>query len=212
MAAHQDAKSFRNIDLAIRIPLLDVYCRNYLRQSSCQQDAQKLLLRQVWLMVERVTARSLMDVGAITDSKPACLAWLKREGIISVKEGQKFTYPITDLPEPERLAYLSREIEAAHLTPGTYDDDAHASYLAASASLRAKAERRAAMVRLLKAVGSEVSWGDRLRLVRAKFGTEGTDKRTLQRYLNTVEGVDPINYAPALLPGHKGSPVRASTS
>ncbi|WP_162497504.1 DNA-binding domain-containing protein, partial [Roseovarius dicentrarchi] len=96
--------------------------------------------------------------------------------------------------------------------PGTYDDDAHASYLAASASLRAKAERRAAMVRLLKAVGSEVSWGDRLRLVRAKFGTEGTDKRTLQRYLNTVEGVDPINYAPALLPGHKGSPVRASTS
>ncbi|WP_203228028.1 hypothetical protein, partial [Roseovarius dicentrarchi] len=159
-----------------------------------------------------LSVSQLVGVEGMPGTPQGVRKWLKSRDIPLAERNGRFIFSVSDLPEPERLAYLSREIEAAHLAPGTYDDDAHASYLAASASLRAKAERRAAMVRLLKAVGSEVSWGDRLRLVRAKFGTEGTDKRTLQRYLNTVEGVDPINYAPALLPGHKGSPVRASTS
>ena len=119
---------------------------------------------------------------------------------------------LSDLPEPERLAYLRRELEGAHLPPGTYDDEAHSTYLAASPNARSEAERRAGMVRTLKTLGHEVGWPERLRLVRERFGEKGVSKPTLKRHLRTVEGVDPINYAPALLPCHKGGGSRADTS
>ena len=119
---------------------------------------------------------------------------------------------LSDLPEPERLAYLRRELEGAHLPPGTYDDEAHSTYLAASPNARSEAERRAGMVRTLEILGHEVGWPERLRLVRERFGEKGVSKPTLKRHLRTVEGVDPINYAPALLPGHKGGGSRADTS
>lgn len=57
-----------------------------------------------------------------------------------------------------------------------------------------------------------MSWPDRLSLIRERFPDEAVSKPSLKRILATVKDVDPINYGPALLPGHKGKTVRAEIS
>lgn len=37
---------------------------------------------------------------------------------------------------------------------------------------------------------------------RQEFGDEGTDRMTLRRIMRAVDGVDPINFAPALMPDY----------
>ena len=49
-------------------------------------------------------------------------------------------------------------------------------------------------------------------MVAQNFRPEGASKPHLKRLLRAVEGVGPINFAPALLPGHKGSQSAADMS
>lgn len=82
----------------------------------------------------------------------------------------------------------------------------------APASMRERAERNAAMVRLLVSLGQRVGWSERLCLLQRQFGADCPSKATLKRHLGTVKGVDPINYAPVLLPGYKGKVATAGIS
>lgn len=124
----------------------------------------------------------------------------------------RFLVRISDLPSPVRLEILRRDLDALHLDPGTYDDEARDDFMLASPTRRARAERKAAVARLLVSLGSSASWPERIRLVREKFGDEGTSKPSLKRLLSAVEGVDPINYAPALLDDYKSTARRAEMS
>ncbi len=126
--------------------------------------------------------------------------------------GQRYIVQPIDLPAPERLAYLERSIESLGLPLGTYDDAAHESFMQAPSSMRERAERNAAMMRLLVSLGQRVGWPERLCLVERKFGPDCPSKATLKRHLKAIRGVDPINYAPALLPGYKGKVATAEIS
>jgi putative transposase len=104
-----------------------------------------------------------------------------------------------------RRAFLDQHIAQQGLAPGTYDDDAHAAFLAAPAAKRAKADRKAEIARYLLSIRDHAGWPDRLALVRAKLGTDGTSKPNLKRLLGQVKGLDPINFAPALVPGNRNA-------
>lgn len=163
-------------------------------------------------MTAYVTARSLLGVGSIPSSKPACLAWLKRFDVQAELSGNTLLFALSDLPAPERLAFIERSIATLGLPLGTYDDAAHEVFIQAPASMRETAERKAAMVRLLVSLGQRVGWPERLDLLQRQFGADCPSKGTLKRYLKAVKGVDPINYAPALLPGYKGKVATAEVS
>ena len=159
-----------------------------------------------------VTARALLGAGSIPSSKPACLAWLKRLGVQAKLSGNTHLFALSDLPAPERLAYIERSIAAQGLPLGRYDDAAHEAFMQAPASMRERAERNAAMVQLLVSLGQRVGWPDRLSLLQRKFGVNCPSKGTLKRYLRAIKGIDPINYAPALLAGYKGKVATAEIS
>ena len=143
-----------------------------------------------------VTAASLSGVGRIPTSKPAALAWLQRHGVSSWQEGQVLRFSMADLPE--RRAWAER----AGLEPGVHDEAASAAFLAAPASMRVAADRKATIARFLLTKGAGLSWADRASLVAERLGFEGVSEAMLRRVLAAVEGVDPINHAPALLAGH----------
>ncbi|RVT83345.1 hypothetical protein DXV76_13960 [Rhodobacteraceae bacterium CCMM004] len=109
---------------------------------------------------------------------------------------------LSDLPAPVRLAYPERELATAAISAGAYDDAAHGRLAEAPASMRAEAERRAAVVRAVTAAGAGRRWPDRLALA-GKAGGKRISKDTLKRYLTAAEGVDAINWAPALLPRYR---------
>ena len=163
-----------------------------------------------------IAVNSLAGVGRIPNHRTSASRWLRRHGVPtswrSGKGGRIEVVSLADLPEPERRAYLERDLAACRLEPGAYDDAAHAAFAAAAPSLRAEAERRAAIVRLLLSVRERAGWPERLRLVRERFGAKAASKPTLKRYLKAVDGVDPINFAPALLPGYRPTARRAEMS
>ena len=128
---------------------------------------------------------------------------LHRHGIPLHKVNGAYAFELGALPEHVQRAYLARDLAACRLEPGAYDDAAHAAFAAAPPSLRAEAERRAAIVRLVLSVRERAGWPERLRLVRERFGVKAASKPTLKRYLKAVDGLDPINFAPALLPGYR---------
>ena len=106
---------------------------------------------------------------------------------------------LSDLPAEVRRGLLIRDIEASGLPSGTYDDDAHAALMGATPAMRAGAERKAEIARDLLAIGSRMSWADKAAFIRKKYGEDGTSTPSLNRILRDVKGVDPINFAPALL-------------
>ncbi|MDD9716772.1 hypothetical protein PVW48_08460 [Dinoroseobacter sp. PD6] len=151
-------------------------------------------------------------LGEIPFHRTSAKSWFQGNGIATITDRSDGRNPefvrLYDLPAPERLAYLTRELEHLHLSPGSYDAAAHEAFLAASPSRRDRAERRAAVARVLVALGLDVNWSDRLRIVHEKFGVKGLSKPRLKAILRAVEGVDPINFAPALLDDYKGTTAR----
>lgn len=150
-----------------------------------------------------VSAAKLMGIGSIPTSKPGCLAWLKRNRVQPHVSGNTFLFSIADLPAPERQAYLAQCAAESGLSLGNYDDAAHEAFWQAPASMRAEAERKAAIACLLVSIRGHAGWDDRIALVHKRFGSKGSSKQTLKRILSAVKDVDPINYAPALLAGYK---------
>lgn len=112
-----------------------------------------------------------------------------------------------------RLARWHRELDRLHLEPGTRDDAAHATFMAASADRRTRAERKAAIAKMLTALRAQgLKEGARFALVRKRFGDKGTSTTSLKRLQRGVEGVDPINFAPVLLDDYKATAQRAEMS
>ncbi len=163
-----------------------------------------------------IAVRSLLGIGGIPADRTSAGQWLQRRGIKVQKSDATCRSPdqvaLSDLPPPVRLAFTERQIAAAGLTQGTYDDDAHARLMAAPASMKAAAERAAAIARYMVPRRGAVQWADLVAQVRAAFGAKGCSEATLRRILDGVAGVDPINFAPALLTDHKGKTARAEMS
>lgn len=151
------------------------------------------------------TASVLQGVGRIPHSKPAALAWLRKMGVDHHIDGQRLLFRVSSLPEPERRAWELRQIEATGLPAGDYDDAAHLRFADATPAMQAVALRKAEIARFLVAGGASEGRGLTVDLIdqsRVRFGAYGTDKMTLRRILRAVAGVDPVNFAPALLPSH----------
>lgn len=140
--------------------------------------------------------------------------WLSRHAIQITPLGQTFTFHLSDpnLPAPVRVAYIQRECARAGLAAGVYDDHAHEVFADAPASMRAEAERKAAIARLLLTAGKLLSWPEKIALVASQFGEKGASDASLRRVLSAVEGVDPINFALALLAADKCGRPKTETS
>ncbi|MGG7567739.1 transposase domain-containing protein [Rhodovulum sp. DZ06] len=156
----------------------------------------------------KLSVRVITGLDGLPTTPFGARKWLARNNIPYSEEAGRFVFSLSDLPDDVRRAYLARDLSEKTLHPGEYDDEAHTRFLAASPWARGEAERRAAMMRLLVAPGAPTAWADRLALVHAKFGVKGACLASLKRYLKAVRGVDPINFAPALLPDRKGGSER----
>lgn len=140
--------------------------------------------------------------------------WFKRLGVSTKVLGKSFTFGLTDpnLPAAVRLAYVERECERAGLPSGTSDDAAHELLAAAPARTRAKAEEKAKVARILVSAARDLPWSEKVALVAKMTGNKGTSEPTLRRILSDVEGVDPINFAPALMADYGGGRPPAESS
>lgn len=153
--------------------------------------------------MSHVPVRKLLGVGGIPSHRTSASKWLSGNNIpIHIgksKGGDAEFVRLIDLPEAERLAYLQRESESLRLDPGVYDDVAHEVFMQAPPSRRERAESKAEIARFLVALGDGIVWREREKLVHERFGKKGNSAQRLKAILKRVQGVDPINYAPALL-------------
>jgi len=138
-------------------------------------------------------------------TKPGLHKWLARLEVTTFREGQRTVFSLSDLPEPVRLAYAARRAHDQGLPVGEYDEAAHRRLMEAPPSLRDGAERRAELALFLVSLPEGTSLAEKVTAAAAKFGPEGTSKASVKRLLKAVAGVDPINFAPALLPRYKGT-------
>ena len=141
----------------------------------------------------------------IPETRMGVWKWLNRNGVPRTKDGNRQVFSLSDLPPEVRQAYVLRQIETSGLPAGEYDDAAHDRFAKATPAMQATALRKAEIARFLVAGGASEGRGLSSLLAdqaRAKFGAEGTDKMTLRRILRAVAGVDPVNFAPVLLPSH----------
>ena len=65
--------------------------------------------------------------------------------------------------------------------------------------MRREAERKAEIARVLLTVAKGLPWSQKLSLIKSRFGAKGVSQPSLIRLLTVVKGVDPINFAPALM-------------
>ncbi|MDT8857160.1 DNA-binding domain-containing protein [Paracoccaceae bacterium Fryx2] len=151
-----------------------------------------------------LTVGSIVGLPDVPATNRGVRDWLKRLCIPTKQSGQRFTFAFTDLPAPVRLAYIQRECARAGISAGTYDDVAHERFADAPPKMRAAAEQKAAVARLLIAAGKMLSWPEKVSLVASELGEKGASEASLRRVLSDIEGVDPINFAPALLADYRG--------
>ena len=160
----------------------------------------------------RLKVASITGLPGVPATNRGVRDWIKRLSIPLQEQGNRFTFCLSDLPEPDRLAYTERQIEACGLKPGSHDATAQATLTAACPSMKATALRKADIARFLVTAGKALTWPQKVALVAAKFGPKSASKPNLKCLLKAIEGVDPINFAPALLPGYQGSKRTADMS
>lgn len=139
--------------------------------------------------------------------------WLCRNNVPLKPDGKRFTFHLCDLPEEVRRAYTVKALAALELDPGTYDEEAHAALIAAPPGMREEAERKAGVMRVIRA-GRQAGLGRAAvhQAVWDTFGEEGNSPKSLDRWEEQVAGVDPVNFAAVLLAGYKGGAPRAEIS
>ena len=157
----------------------------------------------------QIAVSDLIALDGLPNTKMGVHKWLQRNSVPLLKDGQRFTFLLSDLPEPVRRAVIERDIATSGLPAGEYDADAHDTFAAATPTMWDEAERKAAIARVLVTTGKGLPWSKREEIVQAKFGSKGVSKPSLMRLLKAVDGVDPINFAPALLADYcrDGAPV-----
>lgn len=159
-------------------------------------------------MLGGIAVKALCGLARIPSDRTAASQWLHRAGVplhAGKGKGGGFEYVLPqDLPAEVRRAYELREIEAAGLPAGVYDDAAHERFAEATPTMQASALRKADIARFLVKGGASSRRlpRDLCEATREKFGADGTDKMTLRRILRAVDGVEPVNFAPALAPGY----------
>jgi len=159
-----------------------------------------------------LTVSAIAGLPGIPSTNRGVPDWLKRRQIPLAEVGNRFTFEAAFLPPEARRAVVERQIEASGLALGSYDDEAHCRFAELPASMRAAAERKAEIARLLLTTGKALSWPQKVALVKARFGAKGVSQPSLCRHLRVVKGVDPINFAPALVAGYslEGAPAAVS--
>lgn len=128
--------------------------------------------------------------------------WLKARKIPVNIERNRFWFRLSDLPEDVRSAYELRQIEAAGLDGGEFDAGAHDLFAAATPHMRKVALHKAEIARFLLKAGVRKGRGVTRAVeaqAQATFGKDLTNRQALRRISLAVEGVDPVNFAPALL-------------
>ncbi len=164
-----------------------------------------------------VPVRSILGLGAVPRDRTSAAKWLSRNGISTVKVptsgGQADAVQLSDLPEEVQRAYTVKALAALELDPGTYHEKAHAALTAAPQGMRAEAERKAGVMRIIRA-GRKAGLGRAAvhKAVWDTFGTEGNSAKSLDRWEAQAHGVDPVNFAAVLLDGYKGGKPRAEIS
>ena len=146
---------------------------------------------------------NLVGIEGLPSSPFGIRKWLVRKAVPITGEGKRFTFHLSDLPAPVRRAVLEREAERAGLEPGVYDEEAHEELMGATPGMRAKAERLAEIA--LFVLARRNAWLSRAEVfaaARAQFGADCTSDASLDRLSRRVDGVDPVNFAPALLDGY----------
>ena len=159
-----------------------------------------------------VNIKDILGAGSIPKTRKGAVQWLRREGITLIDQGAKFAVRLSDLPADVRLAYLQRQLDGLGLDQGEYDEAAHRLFMEAAPARRERAERKAQVAAVLVSLGKLVPWEERLQIIHARFGEKGHSKRRLKAILTAVKGVDPINFAPALLDGNTNGGKRCDVS
>jgi len=146
---------------------------------------------------------SLIGIAGLPSTKMGVHKWVHRNNIPITEDGKRFTVDSDCLPEPERRALIERDVETAGLPAGTYDETAHERLAEMPPKMRAEAEHKAEIARLLLTVGKALPWSQKLGLVKSRFGAKGVSQPSLTRLLTAIKGVDPINFAPALMADYR---------
>ncbi len=151
-----------------------------------------------------IPLRSLLGLAGVPSHRTSASDWCTRNSVRTTlqagKGGATEFVNLSDLPEEVRRAWLDRTADELGLEPGTYDAAAHAALLEATPTARDRAEKKAAIVRFLIARRKHgMTRAEAHAAVRAAFGAEFTSAASLDRMTMRVAGVDPVNYAPALL-------------
>lgn len=157
-----------------------------------------------------IPVRQLCGVAAVPSCRRNAGQWFRRHGIpvqtIASKGGPADAVELSDLPGPVRAAFLDREAEHLGLEPGTFDAAAHERLEDATPRMRARAEQAARVVRfIVSRVAVGLTQEAAFAAAREKFGAKGTSRATLLRLMKAVQGVDPVNFAPALLSDYSRS-------
>jgi len=96
-----------------------------------------------------LTVSAIAGLPGIPSTNRGVRDWLKRRQIPLAEVGNRFTFEAAFLPPEARRAVVERQIEASGLALGSYDDEAHCRFAELPASMRAAAERKAEIARLL---------------------------------------------------------------
>lgn len=151
-----------------------------------------------------VPVREILGLGGVPKDRTAATRWLQKVGceLITIEGDARRPQAVSlaALPPDVRRALHERAIEYEGLEQGERDEAAHRRFEASPPKMRAKAERLAQIAYFL--IKCELLGWTKNRAfeaVRARFGDEGNSTESLYRILKDVRGVDPINFAPALL-------------
>ncbi len=168
-----------------------------------------------------LSVRSMLGVGAVPRDRASAVNWLKRRGIVVRRQpcngGTRDEVALSDLPAEVRLALQLRTAEAAELPAGQMDDAAHLALEAKPPGVREEAYRRATIMGVVmrhRAAGR--TWAQVIAHLWENPPVPDTpedpfkapSEATLKDWCSRVEGVDPVNWGPALAPGYdtKGRP------
>ena len=104
-----------------------------------------------------LSVTDLLGLPGLPTSKRGIQKWLKGQDLPLAIEGQRFTFALSDLPPEVRRLVLERDIAAAGLPLGTYDEEAHQDLAQATPKMRDVAERKAAIARSRQIIGGNFS-------------------------------------------------------
>lgn len=96
-----------------------------------------------------LSARDIIGIEGVPASRMGIWKWLRRLSIPLTQYGKRFTFHLSDLPEPVRLAYQVRQAERSGLAAGVQDEAAHLGLMAKPMCTQKRAHDRAAILAIV---------------------------------------------------------------